>query len=60
MKEHKDDGGESREDKKINGLSQHKETTGHFPAWDDVRIIFRENNQKKRKFKEAARITTQN
>ena len=60
MKEHKDGGGESREDKKITGLSQHKETTGNSPAWDDVRIIFRENNQKKRKFKEAARITTQN
>ena len=44
MKEHKDDGGESREDKKITGLSQHKETTGHSPAWYDVRIIFRENN----------------
>ena len=35
-------------------------TTGHFPAWDDVRIIYKENNQKKRKFKEAARITSCN
>ena len=31
-------------------------TTGHPPVWDDVRIIYSENNWKKRKFKEAARI----
>ena len=35
-------------------------TTGHSSAWDDVRIIYRENNSEKRKFKEAARITSQN
>ena len=34
--------------------------TGHFPALDDVRIIYRENNSKKRKFKEEARITSHN
>ena len=57
MKVHKDDGGKSRKNKKITGLSQHVKTTGHSPAWDDVRIIYRENNWKKRKL-EAARITS--
>ena len=60
MKEHKDDGETSWKDKKITGLSQHMKTTGHFPAWDDIRIIYRENNWKKRKFKEAAWITSHN
>ena len=60
MKEHNDDEENPREDKKITGLSQHMKTTGHSPAWDDVRIIYRENNSEKRKFKEAARITSQN
>ena len=55
IKEHKDDGEKSRKDKKITGHSQHMKTTGHSPAWDDVAIIYRENNWKKRKFKEAAR-----
>ena len=35
-------------------------TTGHYPVWDDVRIIYRENNWKKRKFNEATRITSHN
>ena len=60
MKVYKDDGGKSRKNKKITGLSQHVKTTGHSSAWDDVRIIYRENNWKKRKFKEAARITSYN
>ena len=60
MKEHKDDGEKSRKNKKITGLSQHMKTTGHFPAWKDVRIIYRENNWKKRKLKEAAKITLHN
>ena len=35
--------------------------TSHLsPAWDDVRIIYRENNWKKRKFKEAVRIVSYN
>ena len=51
MKEHKDDGEEPRKDKK---------TTGHSAAWDDVRILYRENDWKKRKFKEAAKITSHN
>ena len=42
----------------MTGLSQHMKTTGHSPAWDEVRIIYSENNWKKRKFKEAARITS--
>ena len=46
--------------KKITGLSQYMKTTGYFPAWVDVRIIYRENNWKKGKFKEAARITSHN
>ena len=29
-------------------------------SWDDVKIIYRENNWKKRKFKEAARIISHN
>ena len=60
MKEHNDDEENPREDKKITGLSQHMKTTGHSPAWDDVRIIYSENNWEKRKFKEAARITSLN
>ena len=60
MKEHKDDGEKSRKDKKITGVSKHMKTTGHFSAWNDVRIIYRENNWKKRKFKEAARIISHN
>ena len=35
-------------------------TTGHSSKWNDVRIAYRENNQKKRKFKEAAKITSHN
>ena len=34
--------------------------TGYSPAWDDVTIIYRENNWKKRKFKEVARTTSHN
>ena len=60
MKEHMDHTEKSRKDKKITGLSQHMKTTGHSPAWDDVRIIYTENNWKKRNFKEAARITSHN
>ena len=60
MKRHKDDAGKLRKNKKTTGLSKHMKTTGHSPAWDDVRIIYRENNWKKRKFKEAARITSYN
>ena len=58
IKEHKDDGEKLRKDKKITGLSQHMKTTGHSPPCDDVRIVYRENNWKKRKFKEAPRITS--
>ena len=43
MKEHKDDGEKSQKDKKITSLSQHMKTTGHSHAWNDVRIIYREN-----------------
>ena len=56
MKGHKDDGEKSRNDKKITGPLQHVKTTGHSPMWNDVKIIYRENKWKKRKFKEAARI----
>ena len=34
--------------------------TGHSPAWNGLSVIYRENNWKKRKFKEAARITSHN
>ena len=57
IKEQKDDGEKSRKDKKITSLSQHMKTAGYFSLWDDVRIIYRKNNLKKRKFEEAARIT---
>ena len=60
MKEHKNDGEKSPKDKKITGLSQHMETTSQSPAWNDVTIIYRENNWKKRKLKEAVRITSHN
>ena len=60
MKEHKDDEEKSRKDKKITGISQNINTTGHSPVWDDVRVVYREYNWKKRKFKEAARITSHN
>ena len=60
IKEHKDDGEKSRKDKKTTGLSQHMKTTGHSPAWNDVRIIYRENKWKKRRLKEAAKITSHN
>ena len=60
MKEHKDDEEKLLENKKITGLSQHIKTTDHSPTWDDVRIVYRENNWKKKKFKEAARITSHN
>ena len=52
MKEHKNDGEKSRADKKITVLLQHIKTTGHSCMGDDVRILNRENNWKKRKFKE--------
>ena len=60
MKEHKHDAEKSRKDKKITGLSRHMKTTGHSPGWNDVRIIYNENNWKKRKFKKAPRITSHN
>ena len=60
MKEHKDDGEKTQKDKKITGLSQQIKTIDHSTVWDDVRIIFRKNKWKKRKFKEAARITSHN
>ena len=57
MKEHKDGGEKSQ---KITGLSQHMKTSAPSPACDDARIIYRENNWKRRKFKEAPRITSNN
>ena len=60
MKEHKDDGEKSQNDKKITGLSQQIKTIDHSTVWDDVRIIYRKSKWKKRKFKEAARITSHN
>ena len=49
-----------QKDKKVTGLSQHMKTTGYSHMWDDVRIIYRGNSAKKRKFKEAAGITSDN
>ena len=60
IKEQKNDGEKSRKDKKITSLPQHIKTVGHSSVWDDVRIIYRENNWKKRKSEEAARITSHN
>ena len=59
MKE-QDDGEKSQKDKKITGLSQQIKTIDHSTVWDDVRIIYRKSKWKKRKFKEAARITSHN
>ena len=60
IKEQKNDGEKSRKDKKITSLSQHMKIAGHSSVWDDVRIIYRKNNMKKRKFEEAVRITSHN
>ena len=60
MKEHKNDGERSRAGKKITVVLQHIKNTGQARRWDDVRILYWENNWKKRKFKEATRITWQN
>ena len=60
MKEHKNDGENSRKDKKVTGLLQNIKTTGHSSLRDDIRIIYRENNKKNRKIKEAASITSHN
>ena len=46
--------------KKITDLSQHMKTTGHSPKWNDVRIVYRGNNYKRRKFKEGVKITSHN
>ena len=58
MREYKDDEEKSRKDKKITRLAQHMKITGHSAA--RVRIIYRENNWKKRKFKEACRMKSHN
>ena len=60
VKEHKDNGEKSRKDKKTTCLSQHMKTTDYSPTSDDVRNIYRENNWKNRKFKEATTITSHN
>ena len=54
MKEHKDDGEKLRKHEEITGLSQHLKTTGHSLAWDDAKLICRETDWKKRKYKETA------
>ena len=48
MKEHKDVGEKVRKDEKRNAHSQHIKTTDHSPAWNNVSIIYKENNWKKR------------
>ena len=60
MRDHKDDEEKSRQEKTLTGLSQQMKTTDHSPACDNVIITYSENNWKKRKFKEAARITSHN
>ena len=60
IKEHNNDGGKIRKDKKITGFSQLRKTTGIPPAWDEVRIIYKENSHRKRKFKEATKRTPYN
>ena len=56
MQKQKDDWEKPWKDKKITSLSQHMKSTGHSPAWKHIRIIYRENDFKKRKFKEVAMI----
>ena len=46
--------------KKITGRSQHMKNIGHSPAWNLVRVIYRDRKWKNRKFKEAARIASHN
>ena len=45
MREQKDNGEKSQNDKKITGLSQHMKTTGSSPTWDDVRIILKKTTR---------------
>ena len=51
---------ENKEDRQKNGLSRHMKTAGYFPAWDDVRIIYRQSNWKRRKFEEGAKSKSHN
>ena len=62
MDKHKDGGEKSQKDKKKTGLSQHMNNTlhNHSLAQDNVRIIYRKNNWKKRNLKETARKTSHN
>ena len=44
MTDQEPDGEKLRKDKKITDLSQYMKTTGHSTTWDEVRIIYGENN----------------
>ena len=54
MKEQKNDGEKSRKYKNITGLSQLMKTTGHFPAWDEVRITYDKKKLEKEKVRRSS------
>ena len=55
LKEHKK-GGENIDDTKSSGLSSHKKNTGHNIDWKNTKVLFKEQNHIKRKFKEGLEI----
>ena len=57
IKEQNNDGEKDKKKENITGLSQHMKDTRHAAALESIKIIIYENNSKKNKFKEAARIT---
>ena len=54
MNEHEK--GITSEKEKMSGLSQHIKQTGHQAKFNDVKVLYKENNFAKRKFKEAIAI----
>ena len=54
MKEHKN--GANGVQEKVSGLSQHLRQTNHEANFDEVKVLHKERDYKKRKFKEALEI----
>ena len=54
LKEHKQDITSNREN--VSGLSKHLRESKHTVDWDSINILHRENDFRKRKFKEAVAI----
>ena len=55
LKEHKN-GGKNIDDTKISGLSSHIKNTGHNIDWENTKVLCKEQNHIKRKFKEGLEI----